>query len=112
VGALSKGDIVVLPFPFSDLSQTKPRPALVLAVPKPDEIIVCQITSQDSRSEYAIPITDSDFATGTLEKDLCFVRPNFVFLVDPKIVTRLIGTLKPEKLKEVIEATVDIIRNK
>ncbi|MDL5503395.1 MAG: hypothetical protein QSU88_09280 [Candidatus Methanoperedens sp.] len=27
-----KGDVVVVPFPFSDLSQSKRRPALVIAV--------------------------------------------------------------------------------
>jgi mRNA interferase MazF len=41
-----KGDIVVIPFPFSDLSGSKKRPALVLANLQGDDIILCQITSQ------------------------------------------------------------------
>jgi len=42
-----KGDVVVVPFPFSDLTQSKRRPALVLASPRGDDIILCQITNQD-----------------------------------------------------------------
>lgn len=47
------GDVVLIPFPFSDLSQFKPRPALILGNEKvckelPD-IILCQITSRKLR---------------------------------------------------------------
>jgi len=51
-----KGDIVVIPFPFSDLSGAKKRPALVLVNLKGDDIILCQITSQQVNDDYAIPI--------------------------------------------------------
>ena len=45
-----KGDIVVVPFPFSDLTQAKRRPALVITTLKGDDIILCQITSQMVKS--------------------------------------------------------------
>ena len=41
-----KGDVVVIPFPFSDLSQSKRRPALVLTTLEGDDAILCQITSR------------------------------------------------------------------
>jgi mRNA interferase MazF len=44
-----KGDVVVIPFPFSDLSGSKRRPALVLVDLPGDDIILCQITSQYSK---------------------------------------------------------------
>ena len=40
-----RGDVVVIPFPFSDLSQAKRRPALVLAELEGNDRILCQITS-------------------------------------------------------------------
>lgn len=55
-----KGDVVVVPFPFSDLTQAKRRPALVLAALTGDDLILCQITSQRVGDQYAIPIDDSD----------------------------------------------------
>ena len=45
-----KGDVVVVPFPFSDLTQAKRRPALVIATLEGDDLILCQITSQNCRS--------------------------------------------------------------
>jgi len=50
-----KGDVVVIPFPFSDLTQTKRRPALVISALEGDDVILCQITSRTSRDNYAIP---------------------------------------------------------
>jgi len=57
-----KGDIVVVPFPFSDLTSAKKRPALVIAELEGDDLILCQITSQQIRDRYAILIDDSDFS--------------------------------------------------
>ncbi len=52
-----KGDVVVVPFPFSDLTQAKRRPALVLSVLEGDDLILCQITSQTIKDKYAILLT-------------------------------------------------------
>lgn len=46
MGRFIKGDVVVIPFPFSDLTMSKRRPALVLAELSGDDLILCQITSQ------------------------------------------------------------------
>jgi len=54
VARFVKGDVVVLPFPFSDLTQAKRRPALVISELKGDDVILCQITSQWIKDEYAI----------------------------------------------------------
>lgn len=43
MGRFVKGDVVVVPFPFSDLSAAKHRP--VLASLAGDDVILCQITS-------------------------------------------------------------------
>ena len=61
-----KGDIVVVPFPFSDLSTFKRRPAFVLAqLPGPD-IILCQITSKQKEDGFAVELKISDFKSGGL----------------------------------------------
>jgi glycosyltransferase involved in cell wall biosynthesis len=56
VGRFVKGDVVVLPFPFSDLTANKKRPALVVANLSGDDIIVCLITSQNAKDNYAISL--------------------------------------------------------
>jgi mRNA interferase MazF len=66
MGAFVKGDVVVAPFPFSDLSAAKKRPAFVVATPTGDDVIRCQITGQTVSDNYALPLTDRDFTSGGL----------------------------------------------
>jgi len=105
-----KGDIVVVPFPFSDLTQSKRRPALVITVLEGDDIILCQITSQCVKDKYAVLIDDNDFSDGSL-KQPSNIRPNRIFTADKNIILYRIGHLKPEKMNKIIEKTIDIIRH-
>jgi mRNA interferase MazF len=105
-----KGEVVVIPFPFSDLTQAKRRPALVVAGLEGDDLILCQITSQAIKDKYAIPIIDGDFETGSL-KQSSNVRPNRIFTADSHIVLYRVGNLETGKLAEVIEKIVEIIRS-
>ena len=105
-----KGDVVVVPFPFSDLTQAKRRPALVISALEGDDLILCQITNQDTRDNYAVSLADKDFQTGTL-KQPSNVRPNRIFTADDHIVLYRVGGLRVEKLNEIIEKVIDIIRS-
>lgn len=104
-----KGDIVVIPFPFSDLSQSKRRPALVLTVLQGNDLILCQITSKSIRDKYAIPVDQNDFASGSLSQE-SNVRPNRLFTADNQIVLYRIGNIKKIKLNQVINKIVEIIK--
>lgn len=104
-----KGDIIVVPFPFTDLTQAKKRPALVISALEGDDLILCQITSQFIRDNYTISLNDKDFEAGTL-KQPSNVRPNRIFTADGYIVLYRVGNLKPEKLNEITEKIVEIIR--
>lgn len=104
-----KGDVVVVPFPFSDLSNTKRRPALVVATLEGDDLILCQITSQQGRSDrYAIPLQNDDFMVGDLDKP-SLIRPNFLFTADHNIILYKAGRIKKEKWQEVARMIVGII---
>jgi len=110
VAKFVKGDVVVVPFPFSDLTQAKRRPALVVSPLEGDDLILCQITSQYVRDNYAVPLNDKDFETGGL-KQPSNVRPNRIFTADSHIVLYRVGGLKADKLNEIIERVIDIIRS-
>ncbi|MDO9123193.1 MAG: type II toxin-antitoxin system PemK/MazF family toxin [Deltaproteobacteria bacterium] len=104
-----KGDVVVVPFPFSDLTQAKRRPALVVSVLEGDDLILCQVTSQLVKDSYAISIEGRDFEEGGL-KQKSNVRPNRLFTADGHIVLYRIGNLKKDKLNEIIEKIIKIVR--
>ena len=109
VGKFVKGDVVVIPFPFSDLSQSKRRPALVVAPLEGNDAILCQITSQTIKDKYAISIDEADFVSGSL-RQAGNIRPNRLFTADNHIILYRIGVIKKDKLTQVIEKLVEIIR--
>jgi mRNA interferase MazF len=109
LGTFVKGDIVVVPFPFSDLSATKRRPTLVLATLTGDDVILCQITSRTVTDSYAISITDAELSDGGLRQD-SNVRPNRLFTADSNIIAYKVGTLTAAKLQEVVDKVIEIVR--
>mgnify|MGYP001610513451 CR=1 FL=1 len=106
---LVKGDVVVMPFPFSDLSASKRRPALVIAVLEGDDLILCQITSQSRADSYSIVLANSDFKQGSLNLT-SNIRPNRLFTADKSIIQYKVGSIKDKKLKEVIDSICNIVR--
>ena len=107
MGRFIKGDVVVTPFPFSDLTASKKRPALVIAELKGDDIIICLITSQNAKDDYAVSLASNDLANGQLKQN-SNIRPNRLFTIDAKIILYQIGTLKKEKTEEVTEKIIRI----
>ena len=106
---LVKGDVVVLPFPFSDLSASKKRPALVIATLEGEDLILCQITSQLRQDKYSIVLINSDFKQGNLKVE-SNIRPNKLFTADKSLIQYKIGSIKDKKLKEVVDSICNIIR--
>lgn len=110
MGKFVKGDVVVIPFPFSDLSASKRRPALVLAKLKSNDVILCQITSQLVSDEQAIILINSDFKEGNLQKE-SRIRPNKLFTADSGIILKRVGKIKKEKQNTVVNAIIHILSN-
>ncbi len=105
-----KGEIVVLPFPFSDLARVKRRPALVLASADRGDVILAQITSSAYSSQLAIPLNETDFLTGTLSRS-SFVRPEKLFTANSAILLYRAAALTPEATDRVIDSVIDVLRS-
>lgn len=104
-----RGDVVVLPFPFSNLSASKRRPALVITpVQTYDDVILCMITSRDAKDASAIRLSRTDFDTGGLPRD-SNIRPNRLFTADAGIILKTAGRVSTSKLDEVVAEIVKII---
>ena len=108
MGRFVKGDVVVIPFPYSDLSASKKRPALVVTSLDGDDVILCQITSQSISDRYGMPLNTADFRGGGL-KHPSNIRPNRLFTADGRIVSYRAGAIKEEKLQEAIQKIIQII---
>lgn len=98
---MSKGDIVLVRFPFTDLSSSKVRPALVLVEENEmGDLCLAFITSKTEKvGEYDIPVSKS-VKTG-LKTD-SIIRLNKITTLHEDIVVGKIGTL-PKKYFPIIE---------
>ena len=110
MGKFIKGDVVVVPFPFSDLSASKRRPALVLVDLPGDDLILCQITSQTISDEMAIPIDYTDFESGGLNL-VSNARPNKLFTADASIVLHKTGRLNAVKINEIMNTITKMFKD-
>jgi len=108
MGGFVKGDIVIIPFPFSDLSGSKKRPAFVAAALSGDDVIVCQITSKSKSDSLALSLNTHDFISGSLPVD-SFIRPNKIFTADKNSILSVAGHLSENKIHDVINAIITII---
>ncbi|MDF0673285.1 MAG: type II toxin-antitoxin system PemK/MazF family toxin [Nitrospira sp.] len=103
------GAVVLVRFPFSDLSQTKLRPAVVLAEAGRGDWILCQVTSKPYSDTRAIKLEDTDFSTGSL-RVLSYARPGKLFTANRDLIVSEVATLKSQSLKQVVDAVVNLLR--
>ena len=102
-----KGEVVVLEFPYTDLSKTKKRPSLIVANLKGDNLILCQITGQLRPDLDLINLEKENFQTGGLLRD-SFVMPSFVVTIHKSKINYSAGKLKKEKIKEIEKKLCEI----
>jgi mRNA interferase MazF len=104
----SIGTVVLVRFPFSDLSRLKVRPAVVLADTGRNDWVLCQVTSQSYTDLLAVEVTNGDFASGSFRKD-SYARPGKLFTANAGIMTKQLGELKSDKLEEIIRAVISLL---
>ena len=105
------GSVVLVRFPFSDLSATKLRPAAVLAAVDRDDWILCQITSNPYADTKAVEIIQSDFSSGSLSR-VSYARPGKLFTASNAIMEKEVGLLTSAKTSSVIKAVIALLEPK
>lgn len=107
--APAAGSVVLVPFPFSDLSQSKLRPAVILADADRGDWILCQLTSNAYSDPRAIELTNASFSQGTLQV-LSYARPGKLFTANHSLIVREVGILNTDALVDVIQAVIELLR--
>jgi mRNA interferase MazF len=102
------GSVVLVRFPFSDLSQSKLRPAVVLADADRSDWILCQITSSPYSDPRALFLTDTDFASGSLRVG-SYARPGKLFTANESLIASEVGVLTGGAFQRIIAAVVHLL---
>lgn len=107
----SAGAVVMVPFPFSDLSQTKLRPAVVLAGAGRNDWVLCQITSNPYADTRAVLLDHDSFSSGSLQVT-SYARPGKLFTASSSLISSQIGILKADAFDRVLEAVIALLQPK
>lgn len=109
MGPSPAGSVVLVPFPFSDLSKSKLRPAVVLAEVGRGDRILCQITSNPYGDPLAISLDTAAFAHGEL-RVTSYARPGKLFTASDELVVADVGMLTAEALTRIVNAVIIVLR--
>ena len=108
-----QGDLLLVPFPFSDQSGRKVRPVIVLGNNEfnehSEDIIVVGVTSNLSKDKYAIKLDNKDLEEGKLIIS-CMIKVENILRLDRHLIIKKIGKIKKEKLKEMLSIFNSIIK--
>lgn len=85
-----RGDLLLVPFPFTDLSAAKRRPVLALtAADRYGDFIALPVTSRP-QSEHALPLTPDDMTSGSLPA-ASWIRTNRIVTLNANLVVKTVG---------------------
>jgi mRNA interferase MazF len=109
MGAFANRQVIIFPFPYSDFSVQKLRPALLLADAGRGDWVLCQITSKANADKNAVMLTDADFTEGGLQR-ISYARPSKLFTANESIFQRRAGIITSNCYAKVIQTAVDLLQ--
>lgn len=109
---LKQGSIVLVDFSYSNLKETKFRPALVISSSEYNEssidVVVLRVTSRGRDRKWESEILKDDLAEGTLDIEPSYVKVDSLYTVEKKIIRKIVARLKEEKIKEIRKQLLEL----
>jgi mRNA interferase MazF len=107
-----QGEIILISFPFSDLSTTKRRPVLVLSKKhhndESEDFVCCGITSNLQNKRFSIILNSDDLQQGKIPRT-SRIKFNKIFTLEKKMAAKRLGQINEKMLKKVQDALVDLL---
>lgn len=104
MAAFAIGAVVLAPFTTTDFSDSKSRPALVLAKAGQD-LLICVITSKGYGDPMALPIPQKFQCAASLNRE-SVLRPTRILLVSPSVIKEKIGRFPRDFVQEVKNSVI------
>ena len=109
----SQGDIILVPFPFTNLMAVKRRPVLILSKgeynSKADDVITCGITSNINDSNHSVIIDNTDLIEGSIPLQ-SRIKVDKLFTLEQSIVIKKLGKVNTnifESVKKELHKLID-----
>jgi len=108
----NQGDILIVPFPFSDLTSVRQRPVLVLSRKeyneKCEDVITCGVTSNLKNSKYSVLIDNSNLTEGNIPVK-SRIKVDKLFTLEQSIIIKKIGRVNKETFSRVRKEFVNLV---
>ncbi|MEQ1627630.1 MAG: type II toxin-antitoxin system PemK/MazF family toxin [Nitrospira sp.] len=106
--ACKPGDLVLIPFPYSDLQAAKKRPVMVLTPPdRHADFIGLAITSVEQQNT-AFQIGPTHLVQGALPKP-CWIRFDKVFTLSESSIVKTFGAVSPQTIQAVLQGLCSVV---
>ncbi len=109
-----QGEIVLVPFPYSDLSSTKKRPVLVVSNDRYnsnfEDIIVCVITSNRYIDDFSLTLSNNDLKVGVLPEE-SVVKAHKLFTIHKSKIIKKFSEVDEIYFKKVYNTIKGLIKN-
>ena len=100
---------MLFPFPYTDLSNRKLRPCLVISAEMGEDILLCQITSKKIRKDkYSIEIKENETIDGSLQID-SYIRTNMIFTANKTQILKKFCRIKDKQYTGVVKIINNLI---
>ena len=104
---MKKGDIVLIPFPFTDLTGSKLRPAVVLAATDMDVTLVFITTQQKWKEQFDVVLTPNS-SNGL--KLISIIRLSKIPTLDKELIQGKLGSLTESQVLELNSKLIEIFK--
>ena len=109
---MNQRDIVLLPFPFSDQTGLKVRPALIISNDNfnktVEDVIVCAVTSNIEKSKHTLLIDQKDLESGYLHQQSAIKAEN-ILKIKKSLIIKVIAIVKRDVLTRVLDILQEIV---
>jgi len=108
---ITQGDVILVPFPFSDRTGQKVRPAIVISndgFNRGDDIVIAAVTSNTTPGTYTVLIDNNSLQEGVLHSQSA-VKAGRLATIDKHIAIKRIATITPVALQNVVAAVKRVL---
>jgi len=106
-------DIVLVPFPYSDLTAIKKRPVLIISNndfnQKSEDVLVCVITSKNYKDAYSIDLSNDSLEFGILPES-SVIKTFKLFTISKNKIIKKFSIINPSTFSLVKEKVIELIK--
>lgn len=110
--SIKQGSVVLVDFSYSNLKETKFRPALVISSSEYNEdsidVVVLRVTSRGRDRKWDLELLKNDVAEGTIDIEPSYVKIDSLYTVEKNIVRKVVARLKEGKIKEIRQQLLEL----